>query len=177
MQGLDPHDRTIYIGTFTKSLFPGLRIGYVVLPPQLVKPMTVARTLLDGHTAPMAQLTLARFMEGGHFGAHVRTMRGVYAERLDVLAGLVKKHLADFVEPRVPSGGLQMPCLLNCALSERAAIDAARRVGIELLGLSALHAAGDGKAGFLMGFAAYTPLEIEIAIKKLANALRAVKKP
>jgi len=177
VQGLDPHDRTIYIGTFTKSLFPGLRIGYVVLPPQLVKPMTVARTLLDGHTAPMAQLTLARFMEGGHFGAHVRTMRGVYAERLDVLAGLVKKHLADFVEPRVPSGGLQMPCLLNCALSERAAIDAARRVGIELLGLSALHAAGDGKAGFLMGFAAYTPLEIEIAIKKLANALRAVTKP
>ncbi|MCE8469706.1 PLP-dependent aminotransferase family protein, partial [Rhodovulum sulfidophilum] len=65
VQGLDPNDRTIYTGTFTKSLFPGLRIGYVVLPPQLVQPMTVARTLLDGHTASMAQLTLARFMEGG----------------------------------------------------------------------------------------------------------------
>ncbi|MBD9375208.1 PLP-dependent aminotransferase family protein [Rhizobium sp. ARZ01] len=177
VQGLDPHDRTIYIGTFTKSLFPGLRIGYVVLPPQLVKPMTVARTLLDGHTAPMAQLTLARFMEGGHFGAHVRTMRGVYAERLDVLAGLVSTHLSNFVEPRVPIGGLQMPCVLTCDLSERTAIDAAQRVGIELLGLSALHAASDGKAGFLMGFAAYTPLEIEVAVKKLASALRAVMKP
>lgn len=172
IQGLDSHDRTIYIGTFTKSLFPGLRIGYVVLPPQLVKPMTVARTLLDGHTASIAQLTLARFMEGGHFGGHVRTMRGIYAQRLDVLTGLVRKHLADFVEPHVPIGGLQMPCVLTCDISERLAIDAARRVGVELLGLSALNVSGDGKAGFLMGFAAYTPAELEVAVKKLANALQ-----
>ena len=134
----------IYVGTFTKSLFPGLRIGYVVLPPQLVKPMTVARTLLDGDSAPMAQLTLARFAEGGHFGAYVRTMRGVYAERLEVLANLVRKQMAEFVEPRVPIGGLQMPCLLICDLPERMVIDAGRRVGIELLGLSALHASGVG---------------------------------
>ena len=177
VQGLDARDRTIYIGTFTKSLFPGLRIGYVVLPPQLVKPMTVARTLLDGHSAPMAQLTLARFMEGGHFGAYVRTMRGVYTERRDVLARLVSKHLADFLEPRIPVGGLQMPCVLTGNLLERTAIDAARRVGVELLGLSALHALGKPKAGFLMGFAAYTPAEIEVAVRKLANALRAVSKP
>ncbi|GAB1715792.1 MAG: GntR family transcriptional regulator [Nitrobacter sp.] len=177
VQGLDPHDRTIYIGTFTKSLFPGLRIGYVVLPLQLVKPMSVARTLFDGHSAPMAQLTLARFMEGGHFGTHVRAMRGIYAERLDVLATLVRKRLSNFVEARVPVGGLQMPCVLTCDMSERTAIDAARRVGIELLGLSALHVAGNGKAGFLMGFAAYTPTEIEVAIVKLANALRSVTKP
>ncbi|MGR4893475.1 PLP-dependent aminotransferase family protein [Sphingopyxis sp. LARHCG72] len=176
VQGLDPYDRTIYIGTFTKSLFPGLRIGYVVLPPQLVKPMTVARTLLDGHSAPMAQLTLARFMEGGHFGAHVRTMRGVYAQRLGVLADLLGKHLSDFLEPGIPAGGLQMPCVLTCDIPERTAIDAARRVGIELMGLSALHAAGDGKAGFLMGFAAYTPLEIEVAVKKLGNAFRTLAK-
>lgn len=173
VQGLDPHERTIYIGTFTKSLFPGLRIGYVVLPPQLVTPMTVARTLLDGHSAPLPQLTLARFMEGGHFGAHVRTMRGIYAERLEVLARLVRTHLAEFIEPRVPIGGLQMPCALTGALSERAAIDAARRVGIELLGLSALHALGKPEPGVLMGFAAYTPAEIETAVRKLATAYRA----
>lgn len=174
VQGLDPHDRTIYIGTFTKALFPGLRIGYVVLPPQLVKPMTVARTLLDGHTASIAQLTLARFMEAGHFGAHVRAMRAIYAKRLEVLTALVRGHLADFVEPQPPIGGLQMPCFLTGGLSESTAINAARRVGIELLGLSALHAAGDGRAGFLMGFAAYTPHEIELAVKKLAQALRGV---
>lgn len=175
VQGLDHHDRTIYIGTFTKSLFPGLRIGYVVLPPQLVEPITVGRTLLDGHTASMAQLTLARFMEGGHFGAHVRTMRSIYAERLEILASLTRKHLSAFVEPQIPVGGLQMPCLLTCDIPERAAIDAARHVEIELLGLSALHASSSGKAGFLMGFAAYTPAELEVAIRRLARALEAVK--
>lgn len=104
MQGLDQHQRTIYIGTFTKSLFPGLRIGYLVLPEQLVKPMTTARTLLDGHTTFISQYTLARFIEGGHFGAYILTMRGIYAQRLLILSRLVSKHLSGFIEPRVPVG-------------------------------------------------------------------------
>jgi GntR family transcriptional regulator/MocR family aminotransferase len=70
-----------------------------------------------------------------------------------------------------------MSCLLTGALSERNAVAAAQRVGIELLGLSGLYAAGDGKAGFLMGFAAYTTTEIEIAVKKLAGAFQAAVKP
>ncbi|MFD2651601.1 MocR-like pyridoxine biosynthesis transcription factor PdxR [Brucella rhizosphaerae] len=174
VQGLDPHNRTIYIGTFTKSLFPGLRIGYAVLPPQLVKPMTVARTLLDGHNATITQHTLARFMENGHFGAYVRTMRSVYANRLEALASLVNKHLSEFVEPRVPIGGLQLPCILTCNLPETAAIDAARRVGIDLMGLTSLHATDNAKSGFLMGFAAYTPAELEAAVVKLAKAFRSL---
>lgn len=176
VQGLDPHERTIYIGTFTKSLFPGLRIGYMVLPSQLAEPMTVARTLLDGHSAPIPQLTLARFIEGGHFGAHVRTMRALYAERRDVLARLVRKHLAEFVEPRVPAGGMQMPCVFIRDIPERDAVDNARRAGVDLLGLTALHASGTHQAGFLMGFAAHAPGELEIAVKKLANVLRALNR-
>lgn len=174
VQGLDPHERTIYIGTFTKSLFPGLRIGYMVLPSPLVAPMTVARTLLDGHSAPIPQLTLARFIEGGHFGAHVRTMRAIYAERRDVLARLVRQHLADFVEPRVPAGGMQMPCVFIRDIPEHEAVESARRTGVDLLGLTALHASSQHKAGFLMGFAAHAPHELEIAVKKLANVLRAL---
>jgi len=174
VQGLDPHERTIYIGTFTKSLFPGLRIGYMVLPPPLVAPMTVARTLLDGHSAPIPQLTLARFMEGGHFGTHVRTMRAVYAERRDVLARLVRQHLAEFVEPRVPAGGMQMPCVFIRDIPEREAVESARRAGIDLLGLTTLHAPGRHEAGFLMGFAAHAPHELDAAVKKLADVLRAL---
>lgn len=174
VQGLDAHNRTIYIGTFTKSLFPGLRIAYAVLPPQLVKPMTAARTLLDGHTATIAQYTLARFMENGHFGAHVRTMRGVYSERLDCLASLVNKHLSDFIEPQIPIGGLQMPCILTCDLPERTVIDAARRAGIDLMGLTDLHATPIAKPGFLMGYAAYTPAELEVGVLRLAKALRSI---
>ncbi len=176
VQGLDAHDRTIYIGTFTKSLFPGLRLGYAVLPPSLVAPMTVARTLMDGHTATMAQLTLARFIEGGHFGAYIRTMRGVYAARLKVLTALVRTHLADWVSPRVPIGGLQMPCLLTGAIDEPQALAAARRAGITLTGLSGLHASGTGAPGFLMGFAAYTPDELETAVRTLARTFDALKR-
>ncbi|MBD9415582.1 PLP-dependent aminotransferase family protein [Pseudomonas sp. PDM16] len=176
VQGLDSHDRTIYIGTFTKSMFPGLRIGYMVLPPQLVAPMTVARTLQDGHSASIAQLTLARFIVGGHFGAHVRAMRTVYAERRDALERLARQYLSDFVEPVVPSGGMQMPCLLIQNLSEQEVIDGARRAGIDLLGLTALHVSSEHKAGFLMGFAAYAPKELEVAVKKLAGVLRALER-
>ena len=174
VQGLDPHERTIYIGTFTKSLFPGLRIGYMVLPPPLVAPMTVARTLQDGHSAPIPQLTLARFIEDGHFGAHIRTMRAIYAKRRDVLAQLVQQHLAEFVEPRVPSGGMQMPCVLTRDIPESEAVESARRAGIDLLGLTALHASSRHQAGFLMGFAAHAPHELETAVKKLKSVLRAL---
>ena len=175
VQGLDQHERTIYVGTFTKSMFPGLRIGYMVLPASLVAPMTVARTLLDGHSAPIAQLTLARFIEGGHLGAHVRTMRAVYAERRDVLARLVCEHLGDFLEPRVPAGGMQMPCTLIRDISELSAVDCARRAGIDLLGLTQLHASSPQQAGFLMGFAAHTPHELEVAARKLAQVLQALR--
>lgn len=174
VQGLDPHDRTIYIGTFTKSLFPGLRIGYVVLPQQLVKPLTVARTLMDGHTATIAQYTLARFMENGHFGTYVRTMRAVYAERLHCLASLVREHLSEFVEARVPSGGLQMPCILKSQLTERAVIEGARRIGIDLMGLTDLHASENAQPGFLLGFAAFTQVELEAAVLKLAKMFRSL---
>lgn len=175
MQGLDDQDRTIYIGTFTKSLFPGLRLGYVVLPEQLIKPMITARTLLDGHTASISQYTLARFIEGGHFGAYIRIMRGIYAQRLEKLTQLVRKYLASFVEPRAPVGGLQMPCILTCNISEHAVLEAARRSDIELLGLSSLYAAGEGEAGFLMGFAAYTPGELEVAVRKLEKVFQTLK--
>ena len=175
VQGLDPHQRTIYIGTFTTSLFPGLRIGFMILPTELVAPMTIARTLLDGHSAPIPQLTLARFMQGGHFGAHVRAMRALYCERRDVLAALVRRHLKDFVQPRVPDGGMQMPCVFIRDIPEQRAIDAARRAGIDLLGLSALHASSaTATAGFLMGFAAHSPAELEVAVKKLAQVLRQI---
>ncbi|OXR48124.1 GntR family transcriptional regulator [Pusillimonas sp. T2] len=172
VQGLDPYDRTIYIGTFTKSLFPALRIGYMILPSKLVVPMTVARTLLDGHSAAIPQLTLTRFIEGGHFGAHIRIMRAVYAERRDTLAELIHKHLGEFVTSYVPAGGMQMPCLLNKNISEKKLVDSAKKAGVDLLGLSSLHASDPLKAGFLMGFAAHAPHEMEVAIKKLAGIMR-----
>lgn len=175
VQGLDAHNRTLYIGTFTKSLFAGLRIGYLLLPPSLVAPMTSARTLQDGHNASIAQLTLARFMEGGHYMAHVRAMRALYAERRDVLAELVHQHLGAFLAPCIPAGGLQMPCHFVQGLPEEAVVEAARAVGIDLLGLGSLYASPRDDTGLLMGFAAQTPAEMRVAVEGLAKVFARVK--
>ena len=91
-----------------------------------------------------------------------------------MLARLVREHLGDFLEPRVPAGGMQMPCTLIRDISERTAVDCARTAGIDLLGLTQLHASSRHQAGFLMGFAAHTPHELEVAARKLARVLRAL---
>lgn len=176
VQGLDTFNRTVYIGTFTKSLFPGLRLAYMIVPQVLVEPMTVARTLMDGHSATLSQLTLARFIEGGHFGAYVRSMRAVYVERRDRLAELVNSCLAEFVEPVPPAGGMQMPCLLKHNIPEQLVATAARRCGIDMVGLSALYAGEADRPGFLMGFAAYTPQEMKEAVSRLARLFAELKR-
>ncbi|RAU18892.1 PLP-dependent aminotransferase family protein [Nitrincola tibetensis] len=165
VQGLDAYQRTIYIGTFTKSLFPSVRIGYMILPMQLVAPMTTARTLQDGHTATISQLTLARFIENGHFGAYIRQMRQIYAKRLITLEQLVRTHLKNFIEPMPPLGGMQMPCVLIDRVSEDVIIEQAKQQGITLISLSSLYIGTPKQAGFLLGFAAYTEREMELAIQ------------
>ncbi|MGY5957236.1 PLP-dependent aminotransferase family protein [Kosakonia sp. BK9b] len=172
LQGLDAFNRTIYIGTFTKSLFPGLRIAYMIVPEELVEPLTIARTLMDGHTASITQLTLAKFLEDGHFGSYVRMMRSVYVIRRDKLASLVDRLLANFVTCITPAGGMQMACRLRPGISETAIAVAARRAGIDMLGLSDLYVNSPTSTGFLMGFAAYTEEEIEDAVEKIAAIFR-----
>ncbi|SAE77239.1 MocR-like pyridoxine biosynthesis transcription factor PdxR [Enterobacter kobei] len=172
LQGLDAYNRTIYIGTFTKSLFPGLRIAYMIVPSELTEPFTMARTLMDGHTASITQLTLAKFLEGGHFGAYIRKMRNVYVARRDKLASLMDEYLSDYVVYATPAGGMQMPCHLRHGLSEKDIAAAARRADIDILGLTGLYAGSPVSTGFLMGFAAYTEREIEDAVKKLAAIFR-----
>jgi GntR family transcriptional regulator/MocR family aminotransferase len=173
VQGLDPYDRTIYIGTFTKSLFPGLRIGYVVLAAP-------ARGAHDGgaHLAGRAQRI--------HPAADAGTLhrRGAFRRLCARDARRLCRPARRAGRPRARAsgrlrrtegagiGGMQMPCVFTRDISERAVIDAAARAGIDLLGLTALHASTRHRAGFLMGFAAYTPAELETAVERLARVLR-----
>ncbi|CAB5511280.1 HTH-type transcriptional regulatory protein GabR [Achromobacter anxifer] len=172
VQGLDPQQRTIYLGTFSKTLYPGLRMGYMALPPGLVDAFARARSIMDGHTPQILQLTLARFMEDGHYNSHVRAMRKLYAGRRQVLLESLGKQLGGIVQAVRPPGGLQIPCLLERGWSEAKTIRQAEAVGLRLPGLSRLYAGAHKQQGWLLGYASLTAYEIEAAVLRLSNALR-----
>ncbi|UVM50705.1 PLP-dependent aminotransferase family protein [Pseudomonas sp. B21-015] len=172
VQGLDKYQRTLYIGTFSKTLYPGLRMGYMVLPHELIKAFTYARSMIDGHTPQILQLTLARFMEDGHYNAHVRAMRKLYAGRRAIMLDTIGKHLDGIVTALRPPGGLQIPCLLHDGWSEEKTIRQAASAGVQLSGLSRLYAGEEKKQGWLLGYSSLTAYEIEAAMLRLANALK-----
>ena len=172
VQGLDKYRRTLYIGTFSKTLYPGLRMGYMVLPAELVKPFTYARSMMDGHTPQILQLTLARFMEDGHYNAHVRAMRKLYGARQAIMLEAIDKHLHAVVTACRPPGGLQIPCLLHEGWSEETTIRQAASAGVQLPGLSRLYAGAEKKQGWLLGYSSLNAHEIETAMVRLAGALK-----
>ena len=174
VQGLDKYARTIYIGTFSKTLYPGLRMGYITLPQELVKAFTHARSIMDGHTPQILQLTLARFMEDGHYNSHVKAMRKLYSSRREVILESIGKHLAGIVTAPRPPGGLQVPCLLESGWSEQDTLRRAAAAGVVLPGLSRLYSGEHKQPGWLLGYASLTAHEIESSILHLANTLRSM---
>jgi GntR family transcriptional regulator/MocR family aminotransferase len=108
LQGLDRDNRVIYVGTFSRVLFPGIRLGYLVLPPDLVPVFRGLRGFADGVAAPTAQAALAAFFTDGHFGSHVRRMRLLYGERRTHLLSLINDHAADLLDVVPTDGGLHI---------------------------------------------------------------------
>jgi GntR family transcriptional regulator/MocR family aminotransferase len=167
LQGLDDHGRVIYIGTFSKTLFPSLRIAYAVLPQALVQPMVTARSVYDGHVAQLAQAVTADFMAQGHFAAHLRLMRLLYRSRRDLLLELIA-HKLPWATPLNSAGGLQLSVTLPQG-AEQFLTRQANAIGIATPSLSSLYARKATGDGWLLGFAAMQPAEIETAVKKLGK--------
>lgn len=103
LQGLDERGRVLYLGTFSKSLFPALRLGYLVVPENLVDAFANAKALSDRHAPAVEQAILAEFVSEGHFGRHLRKTRKLYAERQAALVGAAGEELAGLLEVRAPS--------------------------------------------------------------------------
>src|SRR6266851_1295605 len=91
LQGLDEDEQVIYVGTLNKVLFPGLRIGYVVVPPLLLQAFVNARCLTDRHPPTFPQILLTEFMRQGYFAAHIRRMRGFYRDARDALVSELRR--------------------------------------------------------------------------------------
>lgn len=169
MQGLDRRGRVLYLGTFSKSLFPSLRLAYLIAPPALVEAFVTARTVYDGHSAQLMQAVTAEFIHQGHFAAHIRYMRQLYRSRRDVLLAEVREKLGHFATPAPATGGLQLSVWLppgqEAALSQQA-----QRLGILTPGLKAQYQTAQAQRdGWLLGFSALTPGEIRSAVERLAQ--------
>src|SRR5712672_1997140 len=138
LQGLDRAGRVIYLGTFSKLLFPALRLGYAVLPEDLVRPFTAARHLADRQSSSLLQAIMTEFILGGHFARHLKLMRQVYAARQEFLVEQIARRLGGRLEVRPQGCGMYLTASLPAARSDRAVAEALAAADVGVLPLSAL---------------------------------------
>lgn len=171
MQGLDRYGRVITLGTFSKSLFPSLRLAWMVVPPALIAPLGQARSLMDGHSALLPQAVTAAFLQQGHFASHLRLMRQLYRSRRDLLLAQLPP-LSPWLTPIATPGGLQLTVTLKEGENEAALSAQAERDGLALPRLSPLATEAPGQAGWILGFAALSPGEIATGCAKMTSLFR-----
>jgi GntR family transcriptional regulator / MocR family aminotransferase len=173
VQGIDARAaaRVVYIGTFSKTLFPALRLGFLIVPPALVDRFAAARHASDRHSPTIDQAVLAAFIAEGHYGRHVRRMRALYAERQAALVEAGRGVLAPYVEVVPSGGGLHLVGWMRGGLADTAVAQAALEDGVDVQPLSGLTR---GRHGLLLGYAAYSPAAIRGAVERLARAAERV---
>ncbi len=171
LQGLDQSNRVVYTGTFSRTLFPGIRLGYLVMPKQLIPLMTQYRRLIDGGLSVVSQFALASFMQQGFYNSHLRRMRKLYQERKAVLDQGVLQNFPAW--KLVPSrGGMHSVFILPSSLDDQSICKRAMKCNVELRPLSIYSRNQHKKTqGLVMGYAGYTASEIKTAITRLKEII------
>lgn len=171
MQGLAPDGNVIFSGSFSKMLFPSLRMGYLVLPPHLVEPMRAARSLTDRYGPMVEQAILCDFIAEGHFGRHLRRMRQIYGENLDLLMTESRREWGDRLVLQPAQAGLQTVGWLGNSREDVEFARAAQGCGVAVLPLSAWAMKWKKRNGIQVGFAAVGHEEIRRGVRALATLL------
>ena len=172
LQGLDTDARVIYIGTFSKVLFPALRLGYVIVPKDLIAAFAEVRRATDIFSSTFYQRVLTDFINEGHFARHVRRMRMLYMERRNILAGAIRKQLGAALEVLPADGGMHLVGLLPTEADDAVLAKRAARNGVSVLPLSTCYAGKAPRGGFILGYAGATGEELRAGVRNLALALR-----
>jgi GntR family transcriptional regulator/MocR family aminotransferase len=172
LSGLDREGRVFYLGTFSKSLFPALRLGYLVVPPDMVDAFVAARAVIDRQTATLPQAVVADFINEGHFVRHIRRMRTLYSERQETLLRAAGRELGGLLEVCPCETGLHLVGWLADGRKDRQASQAAERVGGEVPPLSSYCVQRRGREGLLLGYAGSDARQIRDAVRRLGSALR-----
>lgn len=177
MQGLDP-ERVIYLGTFSKVLFPSLRLAYAIVPPQLVKAFCGARVLLDRHPPSADQHVLASFISEGYLERHIRRMRGVYTQCRSHLFEIVREILPGELSHLQPSDqGMHSVLWLAEHIDDVAVAQQALREGVAVRPVSTMYQAGDGRPGLILGLSAFSREQMTEAAQKLARIIAELARP
>lgn len=172
LQGLDRQQRVIYIGSFSKVLFPSLRLGYLVVPPNLVEPLTTAKAAIDRHAISLDQAVLTDFMNEGHFARHIRRMRVLYAERHDTLIQATRGELSEWLEVSPGQAGIHVVGWLRNEADDTEACEQASVRGIVTLPLSSFCLERPRRGGLILGYGAIGNKQIREGAQLLAAALR-----
>jgi GntR family transcriptional regulator/MocR family aminotransferase len=175
LQGLDRDGRVIYLGTFSKSLFPALRLGYLVVPADLVDAFVSARAVIDRQSPTLAQAVVADFLNEGHFVRHIRRMRTVYQERQEALLRAAQRELGGLVEVGPCETGLHLMGWLTDRRDDRQASNAAATAGVEAVPLSRYCIERPQRGGLHLGYGGTDVRQIRDAVRRLASALREVR--
>jgi GntR family transcriptional regulator/MocR family aminotransferase len=176
LQGLDRANCVIYVGTLSKVLFPGLRLGYVVAPPALAEPLARAKAVVDRHSPIVPQAVLADFIQEGHFARHIRRTRDAYGERRIAMLEALDSRMRGILACGPSDAGLDLCVGIVNGLGEQEAVARASAAGVDLRSLSYYvnPAAGPDCAvppGMLLGFSAFTPAQIRAGVRRLEQAL------
>jgi GntR family transcriptional regulator/MocR family aminotransferase len=176
MQGFDRNGSVIFAGSFSKVLFPSLRLGYLVIPPDLMTRYAATISLTTRHAPLPEQAVLCDFIIEGHFGRHLRRMREVYAERLSILLESAREKLAGLLEISEIEAGLQTVGWLCEGIHGESAMRAAAVHGVEVFPLSRYTRGRVAREGLQLGFAALDAREIRRGVQDLAIALEGESK-
>jgi GntR family transcriptional regulator/MocR family aminotransferase len=171
LQGLDQADSVIFAGSFSKVLFPSLRLGYLVVPPGLVEKFSAARYIMDRHSAVIDQAILCDFITEGHFGRHLRRMRELYASRLAVLRKSVQQKLGDVLTIPDTEAGVNTVGWLADGINAETVAQAAAERNVEVIPVKRFALQQKMPEGLLLGFGAVDDRELLRGVEDLARAL------
>ena len=167
LQGMDTDDRVIYVGTFSKVMFPALRVGYVVVPKDLIPAFAAVRDAFDTFSSTLYQVVLADFIREGHFARHIRRMRALYMERRTVLLEAIHKDLNDQLEVIGTEAGMQLAALLPAGVDDVAVSIKAAQKGISARPLSICYTNPPARGGLILGYGGANVHELREAVRRL----------
>ncbi len=171
LSALDSQHRVFYVGTFSKSMFAAIRIGYIVVPLELLDSFAKAANLLGHRSSAIVEQALSGFMDDGRFVEHIRKMRHVYRERKDILFECLKNDCGDFLEPQKTNAGMHIVAWLKNNLQDQAVHSALLDAGIESLPLSVYSAIPLARQGIVLGFCCTHENRISNLVNRLSRTV------